>query len=790
MIKKLDNIFLTLLILILSISTMLEIENKYNLYIQISGYILITIYIIIRILQKNPIKIIKNKIDIGILLLIASTAIPILFNTYISLSGAVKTALQYFYLFGIYILARELFSKNERYRKIIFKILILLCVIIILIGIEGLTTQKLSQILHITDFSNGDNRLISVFTYPNTLAVYIASVIFLNFNEILHEKNKYLISIYKTITFILILGIILTYSKAIFILFPITLVLYILSIKDKEKTKTIIQNTLLAFVLSIIYIMIFDKLVNSKNNLLIWLSLLTIISLNYTINLILEYFNISKRINLKKFVIFCVLSFILIGIYIIVGLNIYDEFIVFDETEADYKSKIINNIEQNKLYNFEFDIFSKSPKDIEDNFTIKIIERDLQNKTIKENSIKFGTYNGIKQIEIQTDENTSEIKIEFMSEYQYSQKQLIVKSLKINNENIPLKYKYLPTKLVEKIKNIDINYKTLVERKEMIKDGLKLAWKNLLKGSGGESWKYQYQEVQNYSYTSEYIHSYIIKVILEFGLLGILSLIILIISIFKLLIKATKNINIETLSIIFALVILILHSMIDIDLENAYILLYTFVLFAYLSNEIFYVKEKHNIKYNYISNTIFIIGLILALFLNINTKLYNKYYIINENKRAQEKYHTNTTEYKDYSYELGKNYENLIMYERYNYLENYFTIIKYYLQSEKENKIEILEKYYDKILNYENEKRYNIKSIILKMQECYNIVNYLREQNNPSYDQIIEKYNNIVINEYPNTIKQLDNYLKKQHYDDLIYAFKIDDIYENSSKLIDNLHNT
>ena len=44
--------------------------------------------------------------------------------------------------------------------------------------------------------------------------------------------------------------------------------------------------------------------------------------------------------------------------------------------------------------------------------------------------------------------------------------------MEVNDKAIPLEYKHLPTKLVEKISNINIKYKTVEERFQFIKDGL------------------------------------------------------------------------------------------------------------------------------------------------------------------------------------------------------------------------------------------------------------------------------------------------------------------------------
>lgn len=202
-------------------------------------YIILLSYIVVKFIQKKPIKIIKNKLDICIILLITSTAIPIIANTYVSLFGTIQTILQYICVLGIYIIIREIFSKDKQILKtMITSTIIIVTVIIVIIGLDGISSNVFTNILKdlgIRNIENGENRMASLLGNSNILGVFLASVLFLNINEYLKQNKKEIKAIYKTITQIIITGIILTYSKGVFLIVAIILPIYILTIK-KQKT--------------------------------------------------------------------------------------------------------------------------------------------------------------------------------------------------------------------------------------------------------------------------------------------------------------------------------------------------------------------------------------------------------------------------------------------------------------------------------------------------------------------------------------------------------------------------
>ena len=59
-------------------------------------------------------------------------------------------------------------------------------------------------------------------------------------------------------------------------------------------------------------------------------------------------------------------------------------------------------------------------------FLINIIEKDSKNQEISNTKISFGTYEGIKQAEFTTNENTTEIKLEFIAKDKYTNKELTI----------------------------------------------------------------------------------------------------------------------------------------------------------------------------------------------------------------------------------------------------------------------------------------------------------------------------------------------------------------------------
>lgn len=727
---------------------------------------------------------IKNKLDIWVQLFVLATFIPILCNTYISLGNTIYLMLSYMVGFIIYLFFREITKKYPKMIKAWNIIAILFTIGIILLGIDMLTTNISSNIFPIikilSEYSNGENRLASIFNYSNVVAAIIASVLFLNIGECLEQKSKKKKAIYQTITFVFLVGIILTYSKGVFIILPVLMAVYLYVMKEKRIEISI--NIFFSFMMALIYTMAFEKIIDIKSYWFAWILLFIFIIINYIINRLLQKLvEVEVKIDKKKVIISSVSIIVFMVVYFIIGLTQIEPYDVFPQhVEKDYDAKIVNHIQGNQSYLFEFELEAEAPKDMEI-YTINLLERDEKNQEVNSTSIQFGTYVGQKQIELITKQQTREIKIEFISKYQYGSKYLTIKNLKINQKEIPLKYKYLPTKLVEKVKNISIHYKTATERIEMIKNALELSKQNLLTGSGAKTWIYKYKEVQNYHYIVNELHSYPANIILETGMLGIISYIGIAVILIKILIKLLKDKNKRQLSILFAIFFIALHSIIDKDMEYQTVLFYIFILLGIISNNL----EERKCK---ISNIIFIPLIFISGYFMLSQQQYSSYNNIVELTQSQNGLKASSQEYIAIEEQKIEKYQELLQYERYNLLQNYSKIVKSYIKVGKTETKEKLEQYITKIAEYENKNKYDIESITAKIEIVYSILQELEKKNNSQYDEITKKCIDIILEEYSQTLLDLKNCLSSQYIpiEENSTIERIQKIYESINQLKQN----
>lgn len=760
--KIITNLDMVLLIVILIASTFYirNISGYKNIQIIIS--FLMIFYIIIRFIKKNPIKLIKTKLDIFVLLLVISTTVPLIFNTYLSLSTTISAILNYITIFWVYILTTEICRKNDNNIKYIKNIIIAISVMLIFLGIENLTTNKIFPLLGVNNIVNGESRLVSLFGNPNTLASFIMISFFISLNEMVHSSSIVSKLIYGTCNSFFILGILLTYSKFVFLIFPIIILIYLLTLKSKSKSLYIIQNLVISFIMSVIYIFLFQKLLGFEyyNFILIGTIFWIILSVFFN-RLELEINIYLEKINLKKFLIIFLILIWIFAIFIRIELKNKKEFIVFSKNVvADYNSKRIKDVKPNEKYTFRFDMeaeyFLDNSKKIEDMFSIKIIQRDSKSlKEITSDEYTFSDFSGIKDMEIVTTPNTSEIKLEFTSKYEYIQKSWIINNLSINDEDIILEYKHLPTKLVEKISDISLNYKTAQERFVFLKDGFKLISDNFLTGIGGEGWQFKYGEVQEYGYISNDTHSFYTQVWLEYGILGIVSILIIIVIIIKIKSKDDSK-NIKYKGIRFGILALLLHVTMDSDMYFLYTKLILFVCLGVISTLNEAKVTKKNVK-SYIVNFLLIVISGITILLFFKSEIYEKKLVFNNTKSEQIGMDINSEEYRDYNMKMAKLCDELIKYERYSYAINYFKTekVKYYILGNGKNLEDVLMEYYKYILDYENKWKYDAEKIILKNKNITGIISALEKQNDPKLYKWIKRFAKINIDEFDETKKML-----------------------------------
>lgn len=141
----------------------------------------------------------------------------------------------------------------------------------------------------------------------------------------------------------------------------------------------------------------------------------------------------------------------------------------------------------------------------------------------------------------------------------------------------------LPAQLIERLSGISFGAETVKERFVFYKDALDVAKRSPVFGSGGGAWQDLYGMSQSYYYSSTQAHSYFMQVLVETGVLGLLSWIAVLVMFYfkaiKLLIKKKADRNILTAAVSGASV-LVVHSLIDFDLSITALSIILWALFA------------------------------------------------------------------------------------------------------------------------------------------------------------------------------------------------------------------
>lgn len=332
---------------------------------------------------------------------------------------------------------------------------------------------------------------------------------------------------------------------------------------------------------------------------------------------IIAYIYIISIIKNKKksliitFAIFFTMLIILI-LFITIIMQNKDTF-SFDG--ASNERYALGNINANAKYRFKFDVENQSSN----NYKIKI--RQLNSNQIDEKyeeiTIESG-FKGTKSCNLITNSNIKYIFIQF-SENKEATESLKVYNAKINDKEIVLKYKYLPSSLVRMGREYIFKGNSISERFMMIKAGIKLGLQEPIVGQGAHAWMYRSNEFQDWVSGARYMHSYPVDIFIQYGIIGVIvfaGIIVSCVLIFK------KNNDRNLLFILVCLLLILLHSSLDFDMKYVTIFMDMFVLFAIVSS-----YQENNKKTKNEKTIVVLIVLAIYLFSSILSVLHVVYCI-------------------------------------------------------------------------------------------------------------------------------------------------------------------
>ena len=791
------NKIITTLICIALILCAILVGNPINNNTIIINIIVIITAIIWIIWKKIPRKekILKNKIDKFICILCFSTLIPVIFNTYTTLTGAINYIIKYITLFLIYIIIKDLCKNNKKLIQYIINITIIMAIILTVIGIDKMTTNVLlpfTKAINSSQIEYEEIRMDSLFSYANSFAITISFALILAIGEYLKNNNKIKKYLLSSTIFILETAVILSFSRIVFIFLILILIIYLIALKKKEQILEVIKLITISGITALIYSTLYMKFLALGKYSYIWILLPVFATISSTIILLTQKLDkYILKIKIKNLILAIITITISVILIIAIGLNLEKPLTMFNSrTSSKEITKELYRVKSNEEYNFNFDIKAKTPFNKIETFKISILEKNKYFDNIKQTDIEFGNYEGNKEINIRTDEDTTEIFIIFSTKITEDDMYLIVKSLTINGKKEILNYQYLPSNLVNKIKNINLNTKSAWERGVFITDGIKLIKDNWVFGIGGDGWKYRQVQVQNYLYGAKEVHCYPVQIFLEFGIIGFLAFIAIIYYYTKNSLKYLKENkekdNVEIKTILLAILLVFLHSLLDFDMSFMYVAVYIFTFLGILNSLIYSQKEEKKSKN--ITNIIILLILIILLVINIlNYIIYEKLNILYEENEINkiETILNDLNKYPTYIYNIKlknvtnknpeteeenifiiKNAKYMIKYEKYkDKLEMCQISLKCYMN--------LIDNNYDKYINEIKEivnialntpinQKYSINENIQRQLTYIRMADELQEKNKEKQDEklleLSKKLYQQVVNEYPETKNRVIDY--------------------------------
>ena len=620
--KIIDKLGMVLLIATMLVFNLVIGANEKGLRvvpISIIMPIIVLYLIVFKIKNKGQSIFFKSKVDYFVLIFMLTTILPLIFGTCASYSDTVEFIMKYFFIYSVYILARNVIKEKKQIEIVIITTLIGSLFSVILL-FDYNNTQFLKGFIKWANLAYDPNiSFTGTFGYANAQAIYMALCIFLAMHRFKVNKNK-----------------LLKVLDIIYIIFA----LYIIWIAESRAVLSLV-----GIICFILFVVKFRKqIVKHKIKVLIGVFALIII----TIMLLSMALKVSKTVSVK---------------------------------DKDMDQLIRYSFKQNQKYTLELELETIYNGDVEEykdsSFIIKVYDIGKYFVNEKLFSETFGEFNGKYKIEFTPTKDTNCIKIKILNKYKGTIK---LDKCYIDGKEHIINYKYLPDGLAAVLLGYKVRGKSIPQRLYMYNDCLKMVKDSLIIGHGGNTWKDMSLAYAEYKGSLKESHSYFFEILISYGIVGVIAYLTLIIYFFIKIFKQCKNDKEkrkEKLLIVVGLMLLILHSMIDFNMSFMLIQLVVYVCIAMLIYDEQELEISRIKKYNIFDFSIMIfLVFISSLYIRSNI---SKYLL----KNNIEKYNVtpyNKTYYNNMIKDDIKNNKNYI--EILNEFQDYMKKEPYYSQNE------------------------------------------------------------------------------------------------------------
>ncbi|MDY0255882.1 O-antigen ligase family protein [Gudongella oleilytica] len=433
------------------------------------------------------------------------------------------------------------------------------------------------------------NRLNSVLQYPNTLAAYNAGLFILALSLISSSEKRIEKVLLGAFSGTMLFTFILTYSRAMWLILPMVLLLYFISQPNSRKLETVMFISAL-MVSSVAAAFIASRL--EVGNPRIWIYfVLVIVASAVSTYLVTLLESRLRTVKPRMILILLGLTILLIGSGIVFVLNSTTEIALQNDKEENSWSALnrkIDKVDPLNDYWLKLEYTGKltgeaewfgrvvvSSYDNEGNVT-NLVQENLSDTTLSSTEVLFSV-----------PENAEGIRVRF--ENYLKGTSVTFKSASIETDgddgkaiSIPLKYKYIPEGIIARVNSISAGDSSFTRRLTFNRDGLEIIKDYFFLGAGGKGWETLYERYQQEPYTSKLTHNYFLQLWVEAGIIAfflVTSSLALIAYLAFLTYKKLEDDGNKTrlAGMFFSVFLMLLHSAVDFNMS---LMGFAFILWA------------------------------------------------------------------------------------------------------------------------------------------------------------------------------------------------------------------
>jgi len=605
--------------------------------VHITSFILVLVWIAIN-RRDETLPIIRYKYEYLLFAAVAMYIITVPFAAGRRL--AMSEALKYANYLAVYVLVRDQVTVNKNACRTFINAMLASIFIMCVIGLLNYAGLMETHGALISD------RISSTLQYPNTLAAVIGAAVFLNLYLVLETESIRMKSIYISVLNILITAFVLTFSRTMYVMFPVLLIVFFIMVPSRLKGG-IMAAVFASAVPSLAAAVLLVKYKGVSSAVSIIVLLLSVLLSSVLLHLFqrIKLSFVFTRVH-KYIAVGLVLAAVIPGVFVLTETQPLELSHHNTEDGNISRSKAVYSIEGEGDYLLVLDAAARQNEEKPwlGRVAVNSVDRAYRSSRIKNHYIREET-DGTVEIPFSTDADTYYVTITFYNHYNDTSftirdARIIDQAGGVKPAGIKLNYKYMPQALVSRIESMNPKNNSLQGRIAFFRDAFSIIKDNPLFGLGGGAWQAAYLKYRSYEYWTTQTHSYPIQVWMEIGTIGLLLVAGFVVFYIINIVKAFKNIatdsgKLQLVATAFFALGILAHSLVDFDLSLGAVSIMLWASLALVS--VYFMKQEARGTDKHIRK-VFSAALIVLLGITASLGVANSYTIQTARAADQDRY--------------------------------------------------------------------------------------------------------------------------------------------------------